>query len=95
MNSPTRNTLFGMCLCLILAAFYACKAKADEQPRWVVVPAAASPVTSSGTPYIFAWRLDTRTGNLEMCTYDPGGWVNAVTKLPAPEALNCTIANKP
>lgn len=30
MNRPTRNTLFGCGLCLIIASFYSCAAKAQE-----------------------------------------------------------------
>lgn len=30
MNSPARTTLFGMCFCLVLAAFYSCKARAAD-----------------------------------------------------------------
>jgi hypothetical protein len=30
LSSPTRNTLFGYVLCLILAGFYACGARADN-----------------------------------------------------------------
>jgi hypothetical protein len=31
MNRPTRNTLFGCVLCLILAGFFACSAKAQDR----------------------------------------------------------------
>jgi len=68
-------------------------ALSQEVNRWIVIPATQSPVFNQGSPFIFAWRLDTKTGALEMCTYDPGGWVNQVTKIPANEALNCTPAN--
>ncbi|MDR6302680.1 hypothetical protein GGQ85_000356 [Nitrobacter vulgaris] len=30
MNRPTRNTLLGCVLCLVLAGFFACSAKAEE-----------------------------------------------------------------
>ncbi len=33
MNRPTRNTLFGCVLCLILAGFYACGAQAQQKQR--------------------------------------------------------------
>lgn len=32
MNRPTRNTIWGCGLCLILATAYSCKAKADPMP---------------------------------------------------------------
>ena len=69
-------------------------AHAEEPARWIVIPATTAPVVSSGSPLLFAWRLDTKTGALAMCTYDPGGWANA-NKLPAPETLNCTAPNNP
>jgi hypothetical protein len=62
--------------------------------RWTVVPAANGPTVVAGTTYFFAWRLDTQTGNLELCTYDPGGWKNAVTGYIASESLNCTLPAK-
>jgi hypothetical protein len=58
--------------------------------RWVIVPATANPLTNSGNPLIYAWRLDTETGALEMCTYDPGGYPNPASKLPQTESLSCT-----
>jgi hypothetical protein len=77
--------LGGCAFVLVLAVLSSCAARAEDQGRWVVVPATSTPVVASATNYIFAWRLDTKTGTLEMCTYDPGGWINATTKLPAPE----------
>jgi hypothetical protein len=44
---------------------------------------------ASGTSYLFAWKLDTKTGDIEVCTYDPGGWINAATKMPANQSLTC------
>jgi hypothetical protein len=61
-----------------------------EQSRFVLVPASNNPIVASGTSYLFAWRLDTRSGEVSVCTYDPGGWTNAPTKLPAPEVVSCT-----
>lgn len=60
--------------------------------RWVIVPAANAPSNVAGTLYFFAWRLDTKTGDVEVCTYDPGGWMNAATKMPANQSLDCTPA---
>ncbi len=81
--------------CLVVAALTSARAQApntktasSENGRWVVVPATANPLVNQGTPYMFAWRLDTKTGDLEMCTYDPGGWTRAVSK--KPETLNCS-----
>src|SRR5580700_8948951 len=70
-------------------------ALSQDATRWIVVPATQSPVVNQGSPFIFAWRLDTKTGALEMCTYDPGGWMNAAAKMPQSESLNCTPANTP
>ena len=87
---PTwRGTLFLMVLVAVIAGGFLLASlgksksqepKQGEQRRWVIVPATNSPVTNQGSPFIFAWRLDTQTGALEMCTYDPGGWPNPVTK---------------
>lgn len=68
---------------------------AEEANRWIVVPATQNPIMNQGSPFLFAWRLDTKTGALEMCTYDPGGWINSATKMPAPETFNCTTPNLP
>ena len=61
-------------------------------PQWIVVPASTSPYTagnSNNTPLYSAWRLNTKTGALEFCYYDPGGTVTgtAVT----PEKLTCSM----
>jgi hypothetical protein len=66
----------------------------DSDSNWIIVPATSNPVTNHGSPFMFAWHLDTKTGALEMCTYDPGGW-NLLDGKPAPESLNCTRANLP
>jgi hypothetical protein len=61
-----------------------------EAARFVLVPASKNPIVASGTSYLFAWRLDTKSGEVSVCTYDPGGWINAATKLPAPESVSCS-----
>lgn len=81
-------------LLLPLVAIGSSFASASDGDRWIVVPASQNAVKNQGSPFFFAWRLDTKTGALEMCTYDPGGWMMA-TKLPAPESLNCSPANVP
>ena len=65
-----------------------------ETSRFVLVPASTNPVMSSGTLFLFAWRLDTKSGEVSVCTYDPGGWTNASTKLPAPESTSCSAPAK-
>jgi hypothetical protein len=60
-----------------------------ENGRWVVVPATTNATSSRGSSFMFAWRLDTKTGALEMWTYDPGGSTNPTTKMVTPESLNC------
>jgi hypothetical protein len=65
-------------------------ARANRAKPLVLVPASNNPIVASGTSYLFAWRLDTRSGEVSVCTYDPGGWTNAPTKLPAPEVVSCT-----
>src|SRR5262249_20700806 len=50
-----------------------------EFGRWVIVPASNEPL-SNGTgrqPTYGAWRLDTKTGDLEFCSYYAGGDFNA------------------
>jgi hypothetical protein len=54
MNRPTRNTLYGCCLCLILAAAYACKARAagtdqDFDLACALTSAAEVATTAPGT----------------------------------------------
>jgi hypothetical protein len=65
-----------------------------ETSRFVLVPASNNPVMASGTLFLFAWRLDTKSGEVSVCTYDPGGWTNASTKLPAPESMSCSAPAK-
>jgi hypothetical protein len=65
-----------------------------EAARFVLVPASNNPIVASGTSFLFAWRLDTKSGEVSVCTYDPGGWTNALTKLPAPENVSCTAPAK-
>jgi hypothetical protein len=52
---------------------------ADRQiGRWSVVPVSGNPPSDSSQQIAyFAWRIDTVTGSLEMCTFDPGGWKSA------------------
>jgi hypothetical protein len=65
-----------------------------ETSRFVLVPASNNPVMASGTLFLFAWRLDTKSGEVSVCTYDPGGWTNASTKQPAPESTSCSAPAK-
>ncbi len=63
---------------------------------WVVVPAASGPypgINRNNTTLFSAWRLNSQTGALEFCTYDPGGVVvgTGVSK----ETLLCTAPVKP
>jgi hypothetical protein len=51
--------------------------------RWAILPVYSGPIDVGGTPHYFAWRLDTLTGSLEMCSYDPGSW----KKITAPEGV--------
>lgn len=39
--------------------------------RWTITPASNGAVTIDGHPYLLAWRLDTKTGDIELCTFDP------------------------
>lgn len=58
----------------------------SEFGRWVVVPASSQPYLAGdpkNVPLYSAWRLDTKTGSLEMCSYDPGG-------SGLPEGLSCS-----
>jgi hypothetical protein len=63
---------------------------------WTVVPATAGPYAGANrnnSALFSAWRINTVTGSLEFCTYDPGGNVvgTALTK----EKLLCTAPVKP
>ena len=44
------------------------KPSTRQNGRWVVVPAAAA-LTGGEAGAFSAWRLDTRTGDLELCQY--------------------------
>jgi TPR repeat protein len=50
---------------------------------------------NQGSPFMFAWRFDTKTGATEMCTYDPGGWMNTAIKMEMPENLSCHAPPEP
>jgi hypothetical protein len=43
---------------------------AEPPNHWTVVP--NGPTVDHGITYYTAWRLDTQTGELALCTYDPG-----------------------
>jgi hypothetical protein len=63
---------------------------------WVIVPAGTGPypgINRNNTTLFSAWRLNSQTGALEFCTYDPGGVVvgTGVSK----ETLLCTAPVKP
>jgi hypothetical protein len=42
--------------------------------RYQLMPAMGPPIDVRGTLHFHAWRIDTQTGALQMCSYDPGGW---------------------
>jgi hypothetical protein len=69
----------------------------SELGRWVVIPAASQPYTAGNPqniPLFSAWRLDTKTGALEMCNYDPGGEsVNIAESLACSKAAEATPTN--
>jgi hypothetical protein len=47
------------------------RATSEQSARWTLIPATdASPTRASHT-YLYAWRLDTKQGDLELCVYDP------------------------
>src|SRR5262249_13919596 len=52
--------------------------------RWTLIP-----VGNNGTDY-FAWRLDTQTGYLEFCAYNPGGQM--INGVPTSQSLLCTVS---
>jgi hypothetical protein len=64
----------------------------SEFGRWTVVPASNAPDIDKNGKVWSAWRLDTKTGDLEFCTYvfseslDPN-------KMPI-EQLICSMATK-
>jgi hypothetical protein len=69
---------------LVLLTLSACDKPMAQQPappappsevgRWIIVPAStAGPVfIGNRGANFFAWKLDTKTGELEACTYDAG-----------------------
>lgn len=58
----------------------------SEFGRFTVIPAGTS---ASGQA--FAWRLDTKTGGLDFCAYDPGGFAGSK---PIPQTLDCNTSAK-
>jgi hypothetical protein len=50
-------------------------------------------VNRNNTTLFSAWRLNSQTGALEFCTYDPGGVVLGTA--PTKETLLCTAPVKP
>jgi hypothetical protein len=59
----------------VLLVFGFCtQALAQNAGRWQIVPTIGAPIDVRGTPHYYAWRIDTVTGALQMCAYDPGGW---------------------
>jgi hypothetical protein len=63
----------------------------QDVPQWIVVPASTSPYTAgnpNNSPLYSAWRVNTKTGALEICYYDPGGTVIGATV--TPEKLTCS-----
>lgn len=59
----------------------------DKVGRFKITPAGTGPMIIGGHPYLSAWRLDTKTGDLELCTFDPDP--PTIGKLPAPQ-LGCS-----
>jgi len=84
MKIPCIFTLF------TIAMISSVSAADNDVSRWAIVPAANQPIMVSGTPYFFAWLLDTKTGQVKFCTYQPGGWEVIKGKAPMPETLECT-----
>ena len=38
--------------------------------RWALIPAPAPSADRSGHTYLYAWRLDTKQGDVELCVFD-------------------------
>jgi len=55
--------------------------------RFTVTPANSGALILGGRPYLAAWRLDTKTGDLELCLYDPDPPM--IANKPMPE-LSCS-----
>jgi hypothetical protein len=68
----------------------ASKAAQSEFGRWAIVPAGSNEKTPNFEAWS-AWRLDTKTGSLEFCTYSIA---TGTTGKPL-EGLGCTQPNKP
>lgn len=50
------------------------QALAQNRGRWHIAPIPGPPMEVHGTPHYFAWKIDTVTGAVQVCAYDPGGW---------------------
>jgi hypothetical protein len=91
-------------LAVVMVVFGCCdQALAESVGRWQIVPIIGPPMDVRGTPHYYAWRIDTVTGVVQMCAYDPGGWKRAdapggivretlecTTQIAAPEANNAS-----
>jgi hypothetical protein len=62
---------------------------APELGRWTVIPASNEPVLRFGDRVFSAWRLDTKTGALEFCTFSTD-LSDGATSAPTPDEFSCS-----
>jgi hypothetical protein len=64
---------------IVLLCLVGCSEPKSDAPQklydggdWQVVPVQGSPFEDDGEYYWSAWRINTKTGDIEFCTFDSG-----------------------
>ena len=70
--------------------------KVDDRGAWQIVPVQVAPIKDHGEFYWSAWRINTRTGDTEFCTFDSGDPnPNPTTTHPNAGGLTCSSPSHP
>jgi hypothetical protein len=70
--------------------------KPDDRGAWQIVPVQSAPIQDHGEYYWSAWRINTRTGDTEFCTFDSGDPdPNPATTHPNAGGLTCSPPSRP
>jgi hypothetical protein len=56
-------------------------ARADHIGRWSVSPVSGDPIKLGDKLHFLAWRIDTATGNIEVCEFQTNGFTMAGQKV--------------
>jgi hypothetical protein len=70
--------------------------KVDDRGSWQIVPVQGPPIQDHGEYYWSAWRINTRTGDTEFCTFDSGDPnPSPTTTHPNAGGITCSSASQP